>query len=199
MEISDAESDEYVVDVTDATDDEWVESAKLHGRKRKSKGSEHPSIEKNISPDDVKDIPTEAQDGPSEKNASEVCCSCSKSSSCKTSKCVCRSTGIGCGSSCGCRETKCANRVSISNEPQEGRQSVSAEATENDSDEADKNSLLATQGAQLLQGALVEGPTEAKTNNGPRKALSDIGNTLVRVTFSFQFEVSIHELIKFID
>ncbi|KAK2430062.1 hypothetical protein P8452_43525 [Trifolium repens] len=177
MEISDAESDEYVVDVTDATDDEWVESAKLHGRKRKSKGSEHPSIEKNISPDDVKDIPTEAQDGPSEKTASEVCCSCSKSSSCKTSKCMCKATGVGCGNSCGCRETKCANRVSISNEPQEGRQPVSAETTENDSDEADKNSLLATQGAQLLQGALVEGPTEAKTN-GPRKALSDIGNTL---------------------
>ncbi|MCI03505.1 chromosome-associated kinesin KIF4-like, partial [Trifolium medium] len=169
MEISDAESDEYVVDPTDATDDEWVESAKLNGRKRKSKGSEHSNLEKNIISDDVKDISTEAPDGPSQKIALDACCSCSKSSSCKTSKCLCRANGIGCGSSCGCRETKCANR---------GRQPVSADGTENDSDEADKNSLLATQGAQLLQGALVERPTEAKTDNGPRKALSDIGNTL---------------------
>lgn len=166
MEISDAESDEYGVD---ATDDEWVMSAKLHGRKRKSKGGEHSNLEKNhsnTSSDDAKTISTEAPDGPSVKTASDVCCSCSKSSSCKTSKCACRAMGIGCGSSCGCRETKCANR--------EG-------GTVNDpgSDEADKNRLLATQGAELLQGALV-GPAEANTDHGPRKALSDIGNTLTK-------------------
>lgn len=45
MEISDAESDEYS---GDATDDEWVKSAKLHGRKRKSKGDEHSNLEKII-------------------------------------------------------------------------------------------------------------------------------------------------------
>lgn len=205
MEISDAESDDYVVD---ATDDEWVESAKLPGRKRKSKGGEHSSTEKihsNISSDDVKDIsaeardiPTEAPDGgPSRETASDVCCSCSKQSSCKTSKCACRVLGVGCGSSCGCRETKCANRGSVSNE---GTQSVSVEGTGSDSgiDEADKERLLATQGAELLQGALVEGPAEAKSDNGPRKPLSDIGNKLVRVSF-FLFNVKyIYTLLKFV-
>jgi hypothetical protein len=78
--------------------------------------------------------------------------------------------GIDCGSSCGCRETKCANREGGAvNDP--------------GSDEADKNRLLATQGAELLQGALV-GPAEANTDHGPRKALSDIGNTLVCPSFS---------------
>ncbi|XP_050904863.1 kinesin-like protein KIN-4C isoform X1 [Lathyrus oleraceus] len=174
MEISDPESDEY--DVVDATDDEWVESAKLNGRKRKSKTGELSSLEKNhsiTSSDDVKDISTEAPDAPPVKTASDVCCSCSKSSSCKTSKCMCRATGIGCGSSCSCRESKCANRGgSSSNELQQ--------VTENDSgsDEANKNRLLATQGAELLQGALIEGPAETKTDNVPRKALSDIGNSL---------------------
>lgn len=178
MEISDPESDEY--DVVDATDDEWVESAKLNGRKRKSKTGELSSLEKNhsiTSSDDVKDISTEAPDAPPVKTASDVCCSCSKSSSCKTSKCMCRATGIGCGSSCSCRESKCANRGgSSSNELQQ--------VTENDSgsDEANKNRLLATQGAELLQGALIEGPAETKTDNVPRKALSDIGNSLVRST-----------------
>lgn len=176
MEISDAESDEYGVD---ATDDEWVMSAKLHGRKRKSKGGdEHSNLEKNhsnTSSVDAKTISTEAPDGPSVKTASDVCCSCSRSSSCKTSKCACRAMGIGCGSSCGCRETKCANR--------EG-------GTVNDpgSDEADKNRLLATQGAELLQGALV-GPAEANSDHGPRKALSDIGNTLVCPSFSFSMSL----------
>lgn len=54
------------------------------------------------------------------------------------------------------------------------------QVTENDSgsDEANKNRLLATQGAELLQGALIEGPAETKTDNAPRKALSDNGNSL---------------------
>ncbi|KAL5102515.1 hypothetical protein RYX36_006842 [Vicia faba] len=173
MEISDPESEEY--DVVEATDDEWVESAKLNGRKRKSKTGELSSLEKNhsiTSSDDAKDS-TEAPDAPPVKTASDVCCSCSKFSSCKTSKCMCRATGVGCGSSCSCRESKCANRGgSSSNELQQ--------VTENDSgsDEANKNRLLATQGAELLQGALIEGPAETKTDNAPRKALSDIGNAL---------------------
>ncbi|XP_058747789.1 kinesin-like protein KIN-4C isoform X2 [Vicia villosa] len=170
MEISDED------EVADATDDEWTESAKPNGKKRKSKSGEHSTIEKNhsnVSSDDVKDISTEAPDAPSVKTASDVCCSCSKSSSCKTSKCMCRATGVGCGSSCSCRESKCANRGgSSSNELQQ--------VTENDSgsDEANKNRLLATQGAELLQGALIEGPPETKNGNAPRKALSDIGNAL---------------------
>ena len=42
--------------------------------------------------------------------------------------------------------------------------------------EADKERLLATQGAELLQSVLVEKPPETNTDCKPRKALSDKGN-----------------------
>lgn len=177
LSISDTESDDYV---TDITDDEWVASGrKIHLRKRKSKNSV--SMENNlsnISSEDGKDNSTEGDGCASGETASDICCSCSKSSSCKTNKCKCRAMGGTCGSSCGCLISKCANRSSISSEAQ-------VEGSGNDSsvEEADKNRLLAAQGAELLQGALVEGPADAHSDNhGPRKPLSDIGNTLVRVS-----------------
>ena len=46
----------------------------------------------------------------STKIASKVCCSCTKNSLCKTTKCKCRSSGGGCGDSCGCVASKCNNR-----------------------------------------------------------------------------------------
>lgn len=183
LSVSDTESDDYVAD---ATDDEWVASEKIHVRKRKSR-SRHVSMENNqsnISSEDVKDNSTEGVGGASGETASDICCSCSKSSSCKTNKCKCRTLGGICGSSCGCLASKCANRASGSNEsPVEG--------TGNDSSiqEADKDHLLAAQGAELLQGALVEGPAEVHSDHGPRKPLSDIGNTLVRVSHSLKREV----------
>lgn len=189
MDISDTESDDHDNDYVQATDDEWEESGKFHFRKRKSK-SEHSGMENNqpnTSLEPVKDNNTteEGLGGASgEKTASDVCCSCSKSSSCKTAKCKCKALGFGCGSSCGCRASKCANRAPISAESQEPTQSGSVEGTTgNDSsnEEADKERILATHGAELLQGALVERPAEAQNGQVPRKALSDIGNTLVRV------------------
>ncbi|XP_017431173.2 kinesin-like protein KIN-4C [Vigna angularis] len=175
LSISDTE-DDYVPE--DVTDDEWVQSVKkLHFKKRKSRSSV--SIENNpsnISSEDGKDNSTEGNGGASGETASDMCCSCSKSSSCKTNKCKCRAMGGTCGSSCGCLVSKCANRSSISSEAQ-------VEGSGNDSsiEEADKNRLLAAQGAELLQGALVEGPADAHPDNhGPRKPLSDIGNTLAK-------------------
>ncbi|KAG5122501.1 hypothetical protein JHK84_040841 [Glycine max] len=174
LSVSDTESDDYVAD---ATDDEWVASEKIHVRKRKSR-SRHVSMENNqsnISSEDVKDNSTEGVGGASGETVSDICCSCSKSSSCKTNKCKCRTLGGICGSSCGCLASKCANRTSGSNEsPVEG--------TGNDSSiqEADKDHLLAAQGAELLQGALIGGPAEAHSDHGPRKPLSDIGNTLAK-------------------
>lgn len=47
------------------------------------------------------------------KNASAICCSCSKKSLCKTMKCQCRVAGGSCGASCGCSHTKCTNRSSL--------------------------------------------------------------------------------------
>ncbi|KAJ1416422.1 hypothetical protein SESBI_17380 [Sesbania bispinosa] len=130
----------------------------------------------NISSEDVKDNSTEGHGGASGEAASDVCCSCSRSSSCKTTKCKCRALGNSCGSSCGCRASKCANRALVSNESQEPTQSGNDSSIE----EADKDHLLATQGAELLQGALVERPAEAQSDHAPRKPLSDIGNTLAK-------------------
>ncbi|KAK7321269.1 hypothetical protein VNO77_31748 [Canavalia gladiata] len=183
LSMSDTESDDYV---PDATDDEWVASHKLHFKKRKSR-SRHSSIENennqlNISSEDVKDNSTEGLEGAPGETAPDICCSCSKSSSCKTNKCKCRALGNSCGSSCGCLSSKCANRASVSNESQEQTQSLFIEGTSNDSsaEEADKDRLLAAQGAELLQGALVERPAEAHSTHGTRKPLSDIGNTQAR-------------------
>ncbi|KAK7301105.1 hypothetical protein RJT34_11965 [Clitoria ternatea] len=176
LSISDAESDDYVPEATD--DDEWEASEKLHVRKRKSKRS-HLSMESNqsnSSSEDVKDDSIEEAGGASREAASDTCCSCSKSSFCKTNKCKCRVLGNTCGSSCGCLPSKCANRASVSNESQERTQSGFIEGIE----QADKDRILAAQGAELLQGALVERPAEAHSDHGPRKPLSDIGNTLVK-------------------
>lgn len=38
------------------------------------------------------------------------CCSCSKKSLCKTTKCECRAAGGPCGTSCGCTPSKCSNK-----------------------------------------------------------------------------------------
>lgn len=164
LSISDMEDvdDDYVAS---ATDDEWAASEKIHIRKRKSKS--RVSMENNQS-----NVSSPEACG---ETASDICCSCSKSSSCKTNKCKCRALGGSCGSSCGCLASKCANRASVTNTPQ-------VEGTGSDSSvgEADTCRLLAAQGAELLQGALVEGPADAHSDHGPRKPLSDIGNTLVR-------------------
>ncbi|MED6197786.1 Kinesin-like protein KIN-4C [Stylosanthes scabra] len=160
MDISESESDGYDVE---ETDDEWVQSEKLLGGKRKPKRS----MESSLKDDSIEG-----------SGASEVCCSCSRSSTCKTSKCKCKALGGFCGSSCGCRAMKCANRVA--NESQEPG---SVEGTGNDSstEESEKDRILATQGAELLQGALIDGPAETNNNGrGSRKALSDIGNTLAK-------------------
>uniref|UniRef100_A0A2N9FKT1 Tesmin/TSO1-like CXC domain-containing protein n=1 Tax=Fagus sylvatica TaxID=28930 RepID=A0A2N9FKT1_FAGSY len=115
-----------------------------------------------------------------EKKAVRICCSCSKKSLCKTTKCRCRSTGAGCGKSCGCALSKCTNReaVKLSNTPQ----SEMAESVPNHSDivEAEKIGIVASQGAMLLQSALVEKPAEMNGNHRPRKQpLRDIGNMLI--------------------
>lgn len=45
--------------------------------------------------------------------AAATCCSCSKKSLCKTTKCKCRASGGTCGISCGCASTKCSNRATV--------------------------------------------------------------------------------------
>ena len=170
MDISKTESDDY-----DLTDDEWEESGKLRVRKRKSKtrrtGMENNQSNINNSEYFQKKSGDILVDTPGE-TASDICCSCSRTSSCKTTKCKCKAMGNSCGSSCSCLSTKCANRASISNESQEPTQSASIEETD----------LLVTQGAELIQGALVDRLDEINSDRGHRKPLSDIGNTQVCVS-----------------
>jgi len=173
MDISETESDDY-----DFTDDEWEESGKLRVRKRKSK-TDMENNESNINnSEDFTEYSRDLLDTPGER-ASDICCSCSINSSCKTTKCICRAMGSSCGNSCGCQVNKCENRSSISDESQEWpAQSASFEET-------DKDRLLVTQGAELLQGALVDGHPETNNDQARRKPLSDIGNTQVRACHSF--------------
>ncbi|KAM6560538.1 hypothetical protein CsatA_029777 [Cannabis sativa] len=100
------------------------------------------------------------------KNESSTCCSCSKKSLCKTSKCVCRSNGGSCGASCGCIASKCSNRVKLPlqlNDDSSGPE-------------------IASHGTMLLQNALLEQqPSEKNDHQGPsKKPLTDIGNIRLR-------------------
>ncbi|CAA0809109.1 P-loop containing nucleoside triphosphate hydrolases superfamily protein [Striga hermonthica] len=102
-----------------------------------------------------------------EKLVESICCSCSKSSFCKTSRCECRAVMGSCSISCSCGPTKCSNR-----------KESSGNLFERDEKESN-NDELASHGAMMLQTAFTEkpaGPNDAETM---RKPLSDIGNNLV--------------------
>ncbi|CAI8599148.1 unnamed protein product [Vicia faba] len=154
MDISnETESDDYDVE---ETEDEWKESGKLRPEKRKSNSRRS---------EDFKDNLSNRLGGALGEATSGICCSCSKISACKTMKCECKAMGNSCASSCSCLATKCGNRASFLNESHEPIQS---------------EVLLVTQGAELLQEALADRPAEANNGQGPRKPLSDIGNTQVK-------------------
>ncbi|XP_028802081.1 kinesin-like protein KIN-4C [Neltuma alba] len=162
ISLSDLDSDDYDVG-TDATDDDWVESGKLRVKKRNSR-SRRSSWEDSQSNNETSSVQDNLTGLSGASGEGEICCTCSKSSSCKTLKCQCRSAGNTCGRSCGCLETRCANRELILNEE--------AAPSEMVKDETDRD--LASQGAELLQSALVK---TTNSNHGPRKPLADIGNT----------------------
>ena len=139
------------------------------GRRRSSVVPRRSYEENSESPSDeaVKPMPT-----------SDVCCTCSKSSSCKTMKCQCRATKGSCGPSCGCSSVKCSNRNA--SEKQNNNSTSTLEHSEN-SQEEEQQQVLASRGALLLQNALADKPV-GETNSGEgtrirRKPLSDIGNT----------------------
>lgn len=160
MDISDLDTDDDYVAV-DATDDEWVASGKLRVNRKRNSRSRRSSSENSQSSNDASNVEDDSSKPVGASGEANMCCTCSKSSYCKTSKCQCKSLGNTCGSSCGCLETKCANRGFILN-----------------SEETDKD--LATQGAELLQSALTK---NSNTDNGSRKPLADIGNTVLGKTF----------------
>ncbi|KAL5559975.1 hypothetical protein UlMin_036186 [Ulmus minor] len=115
MDTSDSEHSDIVYD---DDDDEWApEDHLLSGikevRKRKSKSGNHSNPGSSDTNDgrSLKSEPSGEEEEVGGKNASVgVCCSCSRYSSCKTSKCQCRTSGGVCGASCSCMPAKCANR-----------------------------------------------------------------------------------------
>lgn len=145
-------------DVDDDDDDEWVNSEKRPAKKRNSKVKRSQVIGN-----------SDSDEKPTAQQASRLCCSCSKWSSCKTSKCECKAAGGSCGTHCGCETSKCTNRelIIISDSPIQG-------ATNSDKNATD----LASQGAMLLQSAMSEKPPQTHNDGDKgRKPLSDIGNT----------------------
>ncbi|XP_022773083.1 kinesin-like protein KIN-4C isoform X2 [Durio zibethinus] len=157
-----SESEHSDMDASD--DDDWVQSEKRPIKRRASK-SRAPSL--GIHQSDTNDLENiEGCAGEVTGKVDGLCCTCSKNSSCKTTKCQCRANGNSCGQSCGCSSVKCSNREAEANMPNE----VGTNEEKN----------LVAQGAMLLQNAL-EGEKAAETNENcatRRKALSDIGNTL---------------------
>ncbi|KAI4307497.1 hypothetical protein L6164_030676 [Bauhinia variegata] len=116
------------------------------------------------------------------ETAEGVCCSCSKKSLCKTTKCKCRLIGESCGKSCGCTSFKCTNREQVPVAAGESSNSENTKCTANASplvDGTENGNIVASEGAKLLQSALVEKPADSRDNLGPRKkALRDIQNSL---------------------
>ncbi|KAI3820239.1 hypothetical protein L1987_07783 [Smallanthus sonchifolius] len=185
MEISESEHSGL-----DETDTEWLHSEDFQdewGHRRRKNAKKRNSkivIESNPDTETHKTSPNEGGDTNTiEKVPSGICCSCSKSSSCKTMKCECRAINGSCSMSCNCHPKKCSNRAVLV-QPEMGPP-VTEDGSVNilsDGEELDKNSSeLASHGAMLLQAALSDKPAEIKdTNDDKRKPLSDIGNKIAK-------------------
>lgn len=174
------DDDEWVVD---DDDEDWVESGKRPLRRRAKNGRHSSSDTQEPEINEVNDVNMESSgERTSSKGSTEVCCSCSKSSSCKTSRCECRGAGSLCGLSCGCVSVKCTNRESASaKELEESSEQDKSGALNNGNNEETGESNLASHGASLLQSAFGEKPVDSTDDAGARrKPLSDIGNTLAK-------------------
>lgn len=156
MDTSDDEPPEHS-NLANDEDTEWVrtkERKRRQARKRNTKMDNHVEtvdLEQSISMASIEG----------------VCCSCSKVSLCKTSRCECRAASGICGLSCSCEPTRCSNREEAGN-------MFTGDVTEGTHD-------LASHGAMLLQTALSEKRANPNTDGAVRKPLSDIGNNLVSV------------------
>ncbi|XVF39643.1 hypothetical protein PTKIN_Ptkin01aG0050100 [Pterospermum kingtungense] len=163
--IEDMDTSESDHSSVDSSDDEWVQSTKKQIRRRASRARAS-SVGTHQS-DSNSSENTKGCAGESTEKTDGLCCSCSKSSLCKTLKCQCRANGNSCGQSCGCSLLKCSNRE------------VEANTTNDVGSNEEKN--LVAHGAMLLQNALESENGVGTNDDGAatrRKALTDIGNTL---------------------
>lgn len=172
----------------DENDAEWLHSEDFQdewGRRRRQTAKKRNSkivIENNNT--DTETLKTSPNDGDTknliQRAPSGICCSCSKSSSCKTMKCECRAVGGSCCVSCGCHPKKCSNREETVFVKESGVQAVNVNACDGEEIETGSREL-ASHGAMLLQAALSDKPSEAEDGDGAkRKPLSDIGNKIVK-------------------
>ncbi|CAN8264877.1 unnamed protein product [Cochlearia groenlandica] len=199
MDTSDSEESDH--DREDADfDDEWKpeqesereseqESVIKLNKKRNFKvGRRRSSVALRRSYEENLEAPSDEAVKSTPSSSSHVCCTCSKSSSCKTMKCQCRATKGSCGPSCGCSSVKCSNRNTDGFQNNSNSELEALENSENSQESDDKDQqkhqqILASRGAMLLQNALVSKPVDETNdddegnNRRRRKPLSDIGNT----------------------
>ncbi|KAH9690363.1 kinesin-like protein KIN-4C [Citrus sinensis] len=183
MFLEDMDTSESEHSDRDSADDEWV-CPNRRVKKRISKNGNRAGSGQfgddsgNLSLDSS----GEGITGGKQNAKSGLCCTCSKSSLCKTNKCQCRAAGGACKASCGCSSTKCSNREAIIiKEDELSKPNMASEQSGQGADETDKDHALVTHGAMLLQNALIERPADTDEDGGARrKPLSDIGNTLVK-------------------
>uniref|UniRef100_A0A1J3HRT6 Chromosome-associated kinesin KIF4 n=1 Tax=Noccaea caerulescens TaxID=107243 RepID=A0A1J3HRT6_NOCCA len=194
MDTSDSEESDHEREDPDC-DDEWKpeqeserdseqESAIKLNRKRNFKvGRRRSSVVLRRSYEENSEAPSD--EAVKSTSSSDVCCTCSRSSSCKTMKCQCRATKGSCGPSCGCSSVKCSNRSADGKQNNSISELEALEQSENSQESDEKNKdqqqVLASRGAMLLKNALANKPVE-ETNDDDgtkrrRKPLSDIGNT----------------------
>ncbi|GAB2252256.1 hypothetical protein Droror1_Dr00005103 [Drosera rotundifolia] len=175
MDTSDSEHSQ-----SDDEDHEWVQSAR---KVRRRNPKRHHFAPESVSSDAEGGILNrDARNFQTRNPGLNSCCSCSKSSLCKTNKCECRASGGHCSDSCGCHSTKCKNRGEDSLKmPNEIRDPGSLAREISAVQDMEQSRILTSQGVSLLQSALAEMPAPHNAENkGNRKPLADIGNTVTK-------------------
>lgn len=103
------------------------------------------------------------------KSASGACCSCSKKSLCKTTKCGCRAAGGSCGTRCGCAASKCTNREVVGKVDDSLQKKVAQNLVH-----------LSGTSSEIAKGIIASQPAELNNDFQPRrKPLREIKNALV--------------------
>ncbi|XP_023750470.1 kinesin-like protein KIN-4C [Lactuca sativa] len=181
MDTSDSDNSDNSDDWLHSDDfqDEWGNRRKQTA-KRNSKADFTDSEIQKTSPTE------EGSTGENPKVPFGECCTCSKSSSCKTMKCQCRAAEGMCSASCGCNPKKCSNReTAVVVEQSDSRPPLPAppvavlvDGDVNLSDDQE----LANRAAMLLESALGDKPAEInnEVEGSKRKPLSDIGNKVAK-------------------
>ncbi|KAJ3694926.1 hypothetical protein LUZ60_000303 [Juncus effusus] len=160
---------------------DWPTSIKKT-RKKSNRSTMVPSryLHSSLKPDRLtpaEEVKPEKCSAETEQTGDVQCCTCSKSSTCRTKKCQCRALGKDCGLSCGCTASKCANRAGSSSNLgfiRKERGEDSGVVSDNNEEDQKKVDLV-SQGTMLLESALKSGLEEQREK--PRRPLGDIGNT----------------------